>query len=92
MSKGLRLNDARYFRLPLPHMRKRMTLMRIMPRISNSQSDRFHMVQDSASVNPGFRIGMKLPDRSKTVEWKQSSAEVALVTCCDFKDIDQSKK
>lgn len=64
--------------------------MRITPRISNSQSDRFHM--DSASVNPEFRIGMKLPDRSKTVESKQSSVEVALVTCCDFEDIDQSKK
>lgn len=78
-SKGTRLNDAQYFRLPLPHARKKMTMMQVMPRIADSISD---CLQHAA----------KSRDNRRTVESRQSSVEIALVACRGFEDIEQSKK
>lgn len=82
--KGTRLNEARYFRLPLPHTRKRMTLIRVISQ--DSESDRFHMVQGAKSPNLRFRTAR---DSGKMIESKQSSVEIALVTCYGFENFDQ---
>lgn len=86
ISKGTRLNEAQYFRLPLPHTRKRMTMIRVIPRVSDSESGRFRLVQDVKSPNLGLRTAR---DRGKTIESKQSSVEIALVTCHGFENVDQ---
>ncbi|TGZ37399.1 Uncharacterized protein DBV15_08076 [Temnothorax longispinosus] len=88
--KGMRLNDAQYFRLPLPHTRKRMMVIRVMPQ--GADTNYFHVVQDSTmSSNTGF--GTKIRYHGKTLESKQSSVEIALVTTCSgFEGVDQNKE
>ncbi|XP_018360216.1 PREDICTED: uncharacterized protein LOC108759336 [Trachymyrmex cornetzi] len=87
--KGMRLNDAQYFRLPLPHTRKKMTVIRVMPRIVDANYS--YVIQDSTtSPNAGLEITSRC--RGKILESKQSSVEIALVTCNGFKSIDQIKK
>lgn len=88
ISKGIRLNEARYFRLPLPHMRKKMTMIRVIPRVPDSEPG-LRVVQIATNLNPGRRTTR---DRGKTIESKESSVEIALVTCHGFEDADQSKK
>lgn len=83
----MRLNDEQYFRLPLPHTRKRMMMIRVMPQYTNY----FHVAQDS-TISPNAGLGTKIRYRGKTLESKQSSVEIALVTCNGFKSVDQSKK
>ncbi|KYN22181.1 hypothetical protein ALC57_05458 [Trachymyrmex cornetzi] len=89
MLQGMRLNDAQYFRLPLPHTRKKMTVIRVMPRIVDANYS--YVIQDSTtSPNAGLEITSRC--RGKILESKQSSVEIALVTCNGFKSIDQIKK
>ncbi|XP_072755274.1 uncharacterized protein [Anoplolepis gracilipes] len=85
--KGTRLNEARYFRVPLPHTRKRMTMIHVIPRVSDSEPDHFRAIQVTA--NPRCRTAR---DCGKTIESKQSSVEMALVTCHGFGNINQNKK
>lgn len=85
----MRLNDAQYFRLPLPHMRKRMMVIRVMPQVADANY--FHADQDSIT-SPNAELGTKSRYRGKMLESKQSSVEIALVTCNDFAGVDQSKK
>ncbi|KAL0122707.1 hypothetical protein PUN28_007416 [Cardiocondyla obscurior] len=85
--KGMRLNDAQYFRLPLPHTRKKMMAIRVMPRVENANY--FHVAQDSiASLNAETKIRC----RGKILESKQSSIEIALVTCSGFDGVAQNKE
>jgi len=84
----MRLNDAQYFRLPLPHTRKRMMVIRVMPRVANI--DCFRVPQNSnTSPDAGLETSRR---RGKTLESKRSSVEIALVTCNGFEGVDQSKK
>ncbi|EGI60622.1 hypothetical protein G5I_11182 [Acromyrmex echinatior] len=87
--KGMRLNDAQYFRLPLPHTRKKMTIIRVMPHIVDMNCS--YIIQNSTtSPNAGLEITSRC--RGKTLESKQSSVEIALVTCNGFESIDQIKE
>lgn len=70
-------------------MRKKMTMIRVIPRVPDSEPGRFRAAQVATNLNPGCRITR---DRSKTIESRQSSVEIALVTCHGFEDVDQSKK
>ncbi|CAL1675046.1 unnamed protein product [Lasius platythorax] len=63
-----------------------MTMIRVIPRVSDSESGRFRLVQDVKSPNLGLRTAR---DRGKTIESKQSSVEIALVTCHGFENVDQ---
>ncbi|XP_011689916.1 PREDICTED: uncharacterized protein LOC105451256 isoform X2 [Wasmannia auropunctata] len=84
--KGMRLNDAQYFRLPLPHTRKRMMVIRVMPRIADVNYS--HVVQ-----GPDAGLGTTCRRRGKTLESKRSSVEIALVTYkAGFEDVDQNKE
>ncbi|EZA61353.1 hypothetical protein X777_12060 [Ooceraea biroi] len=72
-----------------------MTMIRVIPRIVNTESRLFHMdfhVQDSARLHPTLGIGTKPRDRNKTVESKQSSVEIALVTCRGFEETNQNQE
>ncbi|KYN37167.1 hypothetical protein ALC56_08958 [Trachymyrmex septentrionalis] len=87
--KGMRLNDAQYFRLPLPHTRKKMTIIRVIPHIVDASYS--YVVQDSiTSPNAGLETTSRC--RGKTLESKQSSVEIALVTCNGFESINQIKE
>ncbi|XP_018399225.1 PREDICTED: uncharacterized protein LOC108776960 [Cyphomyrmex costatus] len=87
--KGMRLNDAQYFRLPLPHTRKQMMVIRVMPRIVDTNYS--YVIQDSiTSPNTGRETTSRR--RGKTLEAKRSSVEIALLTCNSFEGIDQNKE
>ncbi|KYM99190.1 hypothetical protein ALC62_10159 [Cyphomyrmex costatus] len=85
----MRLNDAQYFRLPLPHTRKQMMVIRVMPRIVDTNYS--YVIQDSiTSPNTGRETTSRR--RGKTLEAKRSSVEIALLTCNSFEGIDQNKE
>lgn len=89
MLQGMRLNDMQYFRLPLPHTRKKMTVIRVMPRIVDANYS--YVIQDSIT-SPNVGLETTFRRRGKTLESNRSSVEIALVTCNSFEGIDQSKK
>lgn len=86
----MRLNDAQCFRLPLPHTRKRMMVIRVMPRV-DADANYFRIAQDS-NRSPNAGLGTRTRYRGRTLESKQSSIEIALVTCNGFEGVDRSKK
>ncbi|XP_018316002.1 uncharacterized protein [Mycetomoellerius zeteki] len=87
--KGMRLNDMQYFRLPLPHTRKKMTVIRVMPRIVDANYS--YVIQDSIT-SPNVGLETTFRRRGKTLESNRSSVEIALVTCNSFEGIDQNKE
>ncbi|XP_012272250.1 uncharacterized protein LOC105695336 [Orussus abietinus] len=64
--KGTKLNDAHYFRQPLPHTRKKMTTLRVIPAVLSPQED--------YSSDPAGNIRMR--EREK-LERDQCSTELA---------------
>lgn len=61
-------------------------MIRVMPRVADANY--FHVEDSITSSN----AGTKSQHRGKTLESKQSSVEIALMTCNGFAGVDQSKK
>lgn len=78
--KGTQLNDAHYFRRPLPHARKRMTMMKIFPTLSDKKK----------SADPPATQNSKKKKRFNNLDIEQPSTEITLVSYDDQSGSDQS--
>lgn len=74
--KGTQLNDAHYFRRPLPHTRKRMTMLKIFPTLSDNKKS--------------MDCNAKKKKRFNNLDIEQPSTEITLVSYDDQNESNQS--
>ncbi|KAL2724878.1 hypothetical protein V1477_018739 [Vespula maculifrons] len=72
--KGMKLNDAQYFKNPLPHTREKMTMMFLLQRISNLETKYPHDSEDF-SIN----FDAKTKNHGKKINLTEKSTEMAFV-------------
>ncbi|KAL2718233.1 hypothetical protein V1478_012109 [Vespula squamosa] len=72
--KGMKLNDAQYFKNPLPHTREKMTVMFLLQRISNLETKYPHDSEDF-SVN----FDAKTKNHGRKINLTEESTEMAFV-------------